>query len=544
MALWHKISARFGGIRANRIPAVSLKVRLGLGAAILGAGTVLTTLVFYQGLNTVASRLDTALASEARMTRYATLSQQASAFIVVATEAIQTERPPDIRADRIAPLFDQLTRTFEALRRDTEAAVVAAQNLGIDAQSRYGTQSLGIARMEALLKTTVTGLSQETGTQAALRAWIDSFASGFDPLLSQAVNAEIMFRNATLAGIADIRQRILRDAVLITGGVMLLVAWFYFGLVRPQFKRLDRLREAASQIGREDFDIDLAVTRDDEIGRLAVETSRAAAALSQRRTLVEADRARLNDTIAERTQALRQANRELEKIDANRRRFFADVSHELRTPLTVILMEAQIGLQAHPDIAPEFGTIEDRAARLNQRIDDLLRVARSDDGQLELDPQPVGLEALLTHVVAETETEIKAAGMELCTAPSPAAELLCDPNWMRQVLVGIVRNAVRHARAGGRIDLSTIVNVDNAEIAVTDYGPGIAPDVQKTVFERFSQGAGADRSQGFGIGLALAKWVVEAQGGEITVQSPLPQEDTKGTRLTIHVPLCPTEAAS
>ena len=515
---------------------MSLKARLGVGAAILGGGTLLTTLIFSLGLNAVAERLDTALASETRMVRYATLSQQVSTFLVVATEMVQSGQPRAIRQDRIAPVTNQLAGTFSALRADTQAAVEAARDLGIDAQSRYGTQSLGLARMEALLNNTVVGLSGDTSDRDELRAYIDGFASGFDPLLSQAVNTEIMFRNSILAGIEGLRQRLMLIALGIACLTLLLVAGFYFGLVRPQFARLDSLRDAATRIGQEDFDIHLKVTRQDEIGRLATETNRMASALSERQARVQAEWDRLNDTIAQRTEALRTANASLEETDENRRRFFADVSHELRTPLTVILMEAQIGRQASPEAAEAFATIEARASRLNRRIDDLLRIARSDSGQLELDPHPIELAALLDGVTEEVAAEVASAGMTLETPVVPQATVLCDHNWMRQVLVSLIRNAIRHARAGGLIHLAARQDGEDVVISVSDNGPGIPDELRDKLFDRFAQGNGPGKSQGFGVGLALARWVMIEQGGSMSLVSPASGSAAPGTKVEMRLP--------
>ena len=120
----------------------------------------------------------------------------------------------------------------------------------------------------------------------------------------------------------------------------------------------------------------------------------------------------------------------------------------------------------------------------------------------------------------------------------PALSVTCDPNWARQVIVGLVRNALSHAREGGALRLAAEVEAHCAGLSLTDNGPGIPPEAQARVFERFEQ-AGA-RAQGFGIGLALAKWVVEAQGGQIALISPVPREvalgDAPGTKISVRLP--------
>lgn len=506
----------------------SLRFRLAAGAAVLGAGTALTALILYLGLNDVGDRLDAALDAERRVARYATLSSQAAGFLVVATEVVQTGQSPETRLQRITPVADQLRRTFAAIRADTTQAMQDAQALGLDAQSRHGTQTLGVARMEALLESALRGLLSDNTDAARLRAFIDGFASNFDPLLSQSVNTELLFRNAILSGIGDLRQRLSLIAIAIALASLVLVIGFYVWLIRPQLRRLDALREAAQQIGQEDFDVALPVTRADEIGLLATETNRMASALRTRQNAIETEWTRLNDTIAERTQALRTANTALEEADGNRRRFFADISHELRTPLTVILMEAQIGKKGSPDPEAAFTTIETRAARLNRRIDDLLRVARSESGQLALDPKPTALPALLNDIVAEITAECDSAGLNLRIERPDDITITCDANWARQVIAGLLRNAIRHARDGGIIRLAPALGDNQAGLSVSDNGPGITAPDQTKIFDRFAQGQNKTAAQGFGVGLALARWVVQEQGGTITLTSPLPPDDTLG----------------
>ncbi|WP_187429506.1 Adaptive-response sensory-kinase SasA [Roseobacter fucihabitans] len=518
----------------------SLKLRLGLGAALLGAGTLIIAIVLYLGLNEVAERLDTTLASENRMARYASLSTQASTFLVVATETLQTRQNAPSRMDRISPVATQMRASFEQLHGDVETALRAANALGLTDESRFGAQSLGLARMEATLAATLDGLNTDADDPTDLKPYLDSFASNFDQLLSQSVNTEVRFRNNILSGITTLRQRLIGVALLITALTLGAVAAFYFGLIRPQFQRLDDLRAAADQIGRADFSVALTDQRRDEIGQLAVETNRMAAALSARQHHIETEWARLNETINQRTQELQTANAALAETDDKRRRFFADISHELRTPLTVILLEAQIGKQGSPDPAQAFATIETRAARLNRRIDDLLRLARSDTGELALDPCGVTLPELLADVAAEIQAEIDNAGMVLDIADMPDITLQCDPNWVRQVIVSLIRNAIRHARAGQNLRLLPLVDDTTAGVSLSDNGPGIPPPDQARLFRRFAQGPSATAHQGFGVGLALARWVIEAQGGDITLTSPLPRAqaigDAPGTKVSLRLP--------
>lgn len=522
------------------LTGLSLRARLALGAGLLGLATLLTAAIIVLGMSRVSDRLDSALAAEQRLEDYAALSTQVSTYIVVAAELIQRGQPQQTRAARTERLAETLMQSFARLRAGHYEEVASAR--GLDAQSRRATLSLAIARIEALFRSAQAGLTSQTDDPARLRAHLDTFASGVEPLLAEAVNEERRLRREILQDIDALRRRLVLAALTMGGVALALSAGFYFGLLRPQFLRLEALRTAARRIGQEDFAIALPGTRQDEIGALYAETSRMAQALASRAAAVAEDRARLNEIIAQRTEALRAANARLERTDEDRRRFFADISHELRTPLTVILMEAQLGRQGAPDPGAAFATIESRASRLSRRIDDLLRIARSETGQLALDPEPLDLAELARDAVTETAAELSNAGMRLeDPGPLPAPLIVAaDRNWLRQVLTGLIRNAIRHARAGGALRLEVREAGAEAEICVIDNGPGIPAEIQSQIFDRFAQGNGKAAAQGFGLGLPLARWVIEQQGGSISAQSPLPREtalgQAPGTKIAVRLP--------
>ncbi|MHA6262871.1 sensor histidine kinase [Arenibacterium sp. CAU 1754] len=520
----------------------SLKVRLGVGAAILGLAALAAVAMTIVGMASISARIDASLAAERRIDRYSVLSTQVSTFIVVAAEALQSRLSAEDRADRLRTLDGQITATFEKIRRDHEVSVTEIRELGLDAQSRRATQSIGIARMEALFAATSAGLMGDSDNRERLQGYIDTFALGFDPLLNGAVTGEVRARDAIIASIADLRETLTLWAFGIAVVSLLLVAGFYLGLVRPEFRRLDLLRGAAQKIGREDFAVSLPQDRNDEIGQLFAETNGMANALAARKLQVDEEWAHLNETIAQRTEELRAANEELAKTDENRRRFFADISHELRTPLTVILMEAQLGRAGSAGEADAFGRIENRALRLNRRIDDLLRIARSESGLLELDSETFDLSQAAQDAVVDTQAEVDSAGMTLAFDVPPPIPVLGDRNWMRQVISGLIQNTVRHARSGGAITVRIDCIGDMGCVHITDNGGGIDDQDQINVLERFAQGKSSAKSEGFGIGLALARWVVEQQGGEISITSPVPDAERLGpgigTKVTVCIPRC------
>lgn len=486
------------------------------------------------GMARIGDRIDASIAAEQRIDQYATLSTQVSRFLVIALEAAQSGLAQPERASRIEGLSTEIAATFAQLRSGNADAVDAARRLGLNAQSREATQSLLIARMEAHFASVRDALLSETTEPAQLTTFISAFSSGFDPQLNGAVTEEIRTRDAIIGDIARLRGQLVRLAVTLGVLGVVLAAALYFGLVRPQFRRLDQLAGAARRIGQGDFAIALPGTGRDEIGGLFQETNRAALALADRKAQVDAEWGQLRDTIADRTEALRRANARLSQIDENRRRFFADVSHELRTPLTVILMEAQLAQKSDGDNSGPLETIERRALRMSRRIDDLLRLARSESGELELAAAPFDLTEVARDAVQDARDHVNSAGMRLDLIAERPVAVRGDANWMRQVVTGLIDNAVRHARVGKLVQVQVTQAGDAAFLHVTDNGPGIAADPPEAVFERFRKGGAAE---GFGIGLALAKWVVDEQGGRITLTSPVAEPDrlgdAPGTRVTL-----------
>ena len=249
------------------------------------------------------------------------------------------------------------------------------------------------------------------------------------------------------------------------------------------------------------------------------------------------DRARLEATVAERTAALSAANARLEEIDAERRRLFADVGHELRTPLTVILAETDLaarpGTVGEAELREALAMIAARARRLNRRIDDLLRVARSESGQIELEALPFDPGAAAAEAIEDVAPLARRARVELVPRLGPAPAALGDRDWARQVIAGVIENAVRHSPSGAAIEVAVAAEARKIAVTVTDEGEGVRQADQDRMFERHMRGA--RRGLGFGVGLALARWVMTRQGGAIALQSPVGRPGARGpgTRVTL-----------
>jgi two-component system OmpR family sensor kinase len=189
-------------------------------------------------------------------------------------------------------------------------------------------------------------------------------------------------------------------------------------------------------------------------------------------------------------------------------------------------------------VRPVLTTIRQRVIRLNRRVEDLLRVARSESGELALDIRPVALQPILSEAVEAYAKHAAREGVKLSVAmPDGAIEVPADRDWLRQVVEGLIDNALRHGADATTVTVSLDTAVDSAEIVVADDGPGIPLEALERVFERFVRRPTAEKS-GFGIGLALARWVVERHRGTITISSEA--ERRPGTRVVLALPRSPT----
>ncbi|MBN2082886.1 hypothetical protein JW859_11875 [bacterium] len=202
------------------------------------------------------------------------------------------------------------------------------------------------------------------------------------------------------------------------------------------------------------------------------------------------------------------------------RRFTADASHELRTPLAAIRSVGEVALQDGADDGDRrqaLTSILEEAARLSQLLETLLALARFDAGTARPAPQEVDLAALAGEVVDELAVLAEERRQALVLAAAAPVTARVDPQLLRQALVNIVHNAIRYTPEGGRITVAVSRHGGRAVLDVTDTGPGIPPDERELVFARFyrCEGSRSREGGGAGLGLAIARWAVAAQGGTI-----------------------------
>lgn len=331
----------------------------------------------------------------------------------------------------------------------------------------------------------------------------------------------------------DLVAKVSMVAVLIIG---LVIAWVVQRQVREPLKAL---LTGAHALGRGDYGHRIDLPHGDELGRLAASMNDMAESVERsHRQLVES-RAELERTVQQRTEELRVANAALMRADQVRRRFFADISHELRTPLTVIRGESEIALRGGEKSGEEYQTslrrVLDQASHLGRLVDDLLFIARADGGAVRLEQQTVNLASLLRGVcrdgnVLGRETQVEVELREHVADSS----LVGDPSKLRQLFLILIDNAVRYSRNGGSVTVDLSASPRGLAVRIADQGVGIPPEELDTIFERFHRGANApsQNGDGSGLGLPLAKAIVQAHGGRLEITSRL----DNGTEVTTILP--------
>jgi signal transduction histidine kinase len=235
----------------------------------------------------------------------------------------------------------------------------------------------------------------------------------------------------------------------------------------------------------------------------------------------------------------------LETEEATRRRLLADLGHELRTPIAVIEghLEAIVD-GVYPADAAHLDPILDETRVLERLVDDLRTVSLAEAGSLPLHREPVDLGHLVAEAVAALTPKRVADRHVTSDVDAGLPELELDPVRMRQVLGNLLDNALRYTPAGGTVTVAAhraaagsagvaaggAAGGATVELSVTDAGPGLAPEVRDTLFDRFAK---SPDSPGSGLGLAIARAIAEAHGGSIRAEAASPH----GTRIVVTLPM-------
>ena len=345
-------------------------------------------------------------------------------------------------------------------------------------------------------------LDTPSGESAALGTYVVSLPVG-----------ERQDRLGTLQVVYDLstlRELLLRNLLWTAG--LCLVALMLSALAarkgaRLLVRRLESLDQTARQVSQtRDYSLRAQVSGNDEVARFTHT---------------------FNDMLLEiqrQDRDLRESRQQALTASRLKDEFLATVSHELRTPMTPITGWAQV-LQRiapdHPQVMDAARVIERSAAAMTRIIDDLLDMSRIISGKVRLHPAQVNLADSVRDAIAAVQVAADAKRIIVSVAVPPALALSADPHRLQQVLWNLLSNAVKFTPGGGVIRIEAHADADQVQLSVSDTGPGIEPEFLPYVFDRFRQAdSSATRPHGgLGLGLAIARQLVELHGGEIQVHS-------------------------
>ena len=406
----------------------------------------------------------------------------------------------------------------EAVHRtsDTLSVPAAMDNSGLYIQMRRADGAV-VSRSQNLV---ITELPLSTAGWAALgqgRPWHETDTVGEEPLL---IYSQPLTLGGQPSGVLQVAQSVrARNLALRTLAISLMlgsagaaIAALFIGWLAADLalRPINRLTSIARDIGkRRDFTRRVEYTGPaDEIGRLA---------------------ATFNSMLAE----LQAAQLDLEKTLQTQRTFLADASHELRTPLTTLRGNLDLLRRDPPIPEGDRGEIlDDMAAeteRLIRLVNDLLTLARA-EAHRELRREPVPVAPLLEDL--GRQARLLAPERTITWQVPDGLAALGDPDAVRQVLLILIDNALKHTPATARVNVTAAPQDGQVVLQVRDTGPGIEPAAMARLFDRFYRANGTRNSPGTGLGLPIAKLLVETQAGSLRVDS---QEGT-GSTFTVTLP--------
>ncbi|HET7585965.1 MAG TPA: ATP-binding protein [Gemmatimonadaceae bacterium] len=252
-----------------------------------------------------------------------------------------------------------------------------------------------------------------------------------------------------------------------------------------------------------------------------------------------------DDEIARLTVTLNEMMERLERSFSALRRFTADASHELKTPLAVLRADVERAMGPSSADNERLIALEEalqETGRMAELVERLLTLARADEGRFDLHREPVDLVPLVREIFETAAILGEAAQLHVTMPQLEPATVMGDRTRLRQLLLNLATNAIKYTPRGGSVEISLTRSDGDAVLAVRDTGIGISAADLPHIFERFYR---ADRARsrssergGFGLGLAISKWIAEAHGGSISARSRL----GRGSTFTVVLPAVPDGA--
>lgn len=289
-----------------------------------------------------------------------------------------------------------------------------------------------------------------------------------------------------------------------------LTVFLVFWLLQREHIRLKEMEENVRRFTEGNFDRRIAAEGEGDFALLSTAVNEMASSLNSHREAQRKAKEFLKDTIS-------------------------DISHQLKTPLAALFMYQDIIQQE----SGEEETVKKFAAksvaaleRMQTLVLNLLKIARLDADMIRFGSQEVKVRGLMEDIRSEFETRAQREGKEIILEGNPACYTVCDRDWMQEAVSNLVKNALDHTKEDGKIEISWEAVGTGTRIQVKDNGNGIHPEDMYAIFKRFYRSRFSNDGEGAGLGLPLAKAIVEGHEGTISVESTLGE----GALFTVFLP--------
>lgn len=363
---------------------------------------------------------------------------------------------------------------------------------------------------------------------AAVQAFFEQTVRGdtarIDRLVRSVSADEAEEVEQTLADMQRLRQR-LEWGTPVAGLLAALGAVLSMALIHALIMSPVRdLRVGVRRFTDGDLGHRINVVRPLELADLARQCNAMARRLAEQQAHLTRVNEALEDTVRQRTRQLEESSERLRAIDASRRLFFGKISHELRTPVTVLSGEAEVALRSRDESVEGYRSALEHilatSGYLRRRLNDLIGLARSEDGRVQIERERMSLRDGLREAATVAEAYARSSSVFLETdAGSEPAWITGDASWIRQATLALIDNAVKFSPADGRVSARIEHGPQCHAIEIADQGPGLSADMLPKIFDPYYQTVDGRERGGAGLGLAVARWVSEQHGGRISARN-------------------------
>lgn len=386
----------------------------------------------------------------------------------------------------------------------------------------------------------------ENGETAAARDALaklrsDKIEGTFNRLIDEALveeNREVVQTQLVVQDLNSVLTRLLSFIFLffvLACAFLLITTW------RSLMRNLSAFEVAAKAYQGGDFSHKVPDNVETEFSGLAEALNQMSSEVESQRLQEKNTQGNLENIIENRTRELTDSNKKLEEVSETRKQFLADISHELRTPLTIMQGEADFALRGEIKTSDQYidalRRVKEQTVHTTRLVQDLLFVARTEDGKAPVNKRTVSIVPLVSDIC--DDFDIIAAEKDIHIAQNHLVVDLAvnaDAGRIKQVMTILLDNALRYSYANSTIEVTTRAQDQHVLIEVADSGIGLKSHEADQVFSRFYRGGGgANKASGTGLGLPVAKAIIDAHNGHISLQGV----EGSGTTATVSLPVEP-----